>query len=57
MTVRRGAILRDVRAILLFADIAVAFVAYVGVLRALGHPGGRELWHFPGRVLARFRRR
>jgi putative peptidoglycan lipid II flippase len=46
-----------VRAILLFADIAVAFVAYVGVLRALGHPGGRELWHLPGRALGRFRRR
>jgi putative peptidoglycan lipid II flippase len=46
-----------VRALLLFADIAVAFLAYVGVLRALGHPGARELWRIPGRILGRFRRR
>jgi putative peptidoglycan lipid II flippase len=41
------------RALLLFADIGLAFAAYVAVLRALGHPGALELWQMPGRLLRR----
>jgi putative peptidoglycan lipid II flippase len=46
-----------VRAVLLFAVIAVAFVAYVGALRLLRYRGAEELWQLPAKVVRRLRGR
>jgi putative peptidoglycan lipid II flippase len=45
-----------VLAIVLVVVIGVAFMAYAGVLRALGYPGAQQLWSMPVRVLGRVRR-
>jgi putative peptidoglycan lipid II flippase len=45
------------RALLLFAVIAVAFAAYVGALRALRFRGAEELWQMPAKVVRRLRAR
>jgi putative peptidoglycan lipid II flippase len=45
------------RAVLLFAVIAAAFVTYVGMLRLLRFAGAEELWHMPGKILRRLRGR
>jgi putative peptidoglycan lipid II flippase len=46
-----------VRALLLFAVIAVAFVVYVGALRVLRYRGAEELWQLPAKVARRLRGR
>jgi putative peptidoglycan lipid II flippase len=43
------------RALLLFAVIAVAFAVYVGVLRLFRHPGAEELWQLPVKIARRLR--
>jgi putative peptidoglycan lipid II flippase len=45
------------RALFLFAVIAVAFVVYVGVLRLFRHRGAEELWQLPAKVARRLRGR
>lgn len=37
--------------------IGAAFMAYAGVLRALGYPGAQQLWSMPGKLVRRLRRR
>jgi putative peptidoglycan lipid II flippase len=44
-------------AVVLVVVIAAAFMAYAGVLRALGYPGAQQLWSMPGRIVGRLRRR
>lgn len=46
-----------VLALVLVVVIAAAFMAYAGTLRALGYPGGQQLWSMPGKLLRRLRRR
>ena len=46
-----------VRAVLLLAVIAVAFIVYVGVLRLFNHRGAEELWQLPTKVVRRLRGR
>lgn len=45
------------RAALLFATIALGFVVYAAVLRALRFPGADELWHLPRKIARRLRGR
>jgi putative peptidoglycan lipid II flippase len=46
-----------VRAVLLLAVIAVAFLVYVGALRGLRYRGAEELWQLPAKVVRRLRGR
>lgn len=45
------------RAGALAAVVGLAFVVYAGLTRALGYPGGAQLWRAPAGLLRRLRRR